>query len=160
MSQRQKQNSFQTVCRCCCSCNSIQLSDLRLDEVMRGGESHRCADERAKAGDAHSGPLWRQQVKAGNTASGTESRDVRRYGRGLAGSDDGKPWRRRSGGWLVARGVMRTVTRSSSSKTAVGVSTEGSQRCKRSSACLEHETETRSQPATGARQTEKLSARE
>ena len=35
-------------------------------------------------------------------------------------------------GWLVVRGVMRTVTRSSSSKTAVGVNTKGSQQCKRS----------------------------
>ena len=34
--------------------------------------------------------------------------------------------------WLVVRGVMRTVMRSSSSKTAVGVSTQGSQQCKRS----------------------------
>ena len=34
--------------------------------------------------------------------------------------------------WLVACGVMRIVTRSSSSKTDVGVSAEGSQRCKRS----------------------------
>ena len=32
----------------------------------------------------------------------------------------------------MARGVTRTVTRSSSSNTAVGVSTEGSQQCKRS----------------------------
>ena len=65
------------------------------------------------------------KVKDGDTASGTETRDVRRSGRGLAGSDAGKPWRRCQDGWLVARGVMRTVTRSSSSKTAVGVSTEG-----------------------------------
>ena len=34
-------------------------------------------------------------------------------------------------GWLLARGVMRTVMRSSSSKTAVGVSTEGLQQCKK-----------------------------
>ena len=81
-----------------------------------------------------------QQVKAGDAASREESRDVKRYGRGLdgsdagglTGSDAGKPWRRCHGGWLVARGVMRTVTRSSSSKTAVGVSTKGSQQCKRS----------------------------
>ena len=81
-----------------------------------------------------------QQVKAGDAASREESRDVKRYGRGLdgsdagglAGSDAGKPWRRCHDGWLVARGAMRTVTRSSSSKTAVGVSSEGSQQCKRS----------------------------
>ena len=38
MSQRQKQNSVQTVCRCCCcSCNLIHFSDVgdsQTDEVI------------------------------------------------------------------------------------------------------------------------------
>ena len=48
-----------------------------------------------KAGDARSMPLRKSRV---------------------AGSDAGKLSRWCHGGWLVARGVMRTVTRGSSSK--------------------------------------------
>ena len=71
-------------------------------------------------------------MKAGDVSGGprgkTESRDVRRDGRGLACSDAVEC----RGEWVVACEVMRTVTRSHSSKTAVGVSTEGSQQRKRS----------------------------
>ena len=60
------------------------------------------------------------------------------------------------GGWLVARGAMRVATTSGSSKTAVGVSAEVSQKCER---CILQRVlgarNTRSQPATGARQEER-----
>ena len=64
------------------------------------------------------------------------------------------------GVWLVACGVMRIVTRSSSSKTDVGVSTDGSQRCKRS--ILQRVLGARNRDliaaGDGVRQTEKQSA--
>ena len=90
-----------------------------------------------KAGDARIAPFWRRSKRRLVTQSyaqpAEQSRSTgTRFGQGIAGSDAGKPWRRCHGEWLVAGGGTRTVTRSSSSKTAVGVSTEGSQQCKRS----------------------------
>ena len=104
-------------------------------------------------------------MKAGDavvcSASGTQSREGSREATPeLAGSDARQPWWWCHGKWLVARGVMRTVTRSSSSKTAVGVSTEGSQQCKRSILQRVLGARNRDPTAAGdARQTGKPSAR-
>ena len=93
-----------------------------------------------KAGDARSGPhLEAQQVKAGDavvcSANGAESRSVKTLRTRARRKRRFKAvaavlWLVAPGSWLVARAFMRTVTRSSSS--TVGVSTEGSQRWKRS----------------------------
>ena len=107
-----------------------------------------------KAGDARSGPPWRcSKSRLMSSASGTELRDVK-----TLRTRAHRKRRRKAGAavpWRVARGSWRHEDRDEEQLV------EDSRWCqyrglasKRS--ILEHETETRSQPTTAARQTEKL----